>query len=620
LASGASAANITLTVNVAAAAAPSVLNTASVTGTNFDNVAANNSVDDPTTVLIPDLSTSIKTVVDLNGGDADPGDTLRYTITVNETGGAAATGVSVTDSIDPLLNNFSVVSFPPGATNNSIAGTGPLDISNINIAANGSVDIMFDATIAGTANPGDAINNTAVVTNPADGSNTNATAPVVIVSASAIPGSGIKNLYPYYASAAPPNTLQRIVPAVDSTITLNEGVNTTLVMTPQTQASLMLSAGNIQVPMCMQRSGFNNFGRNLILTLDYVGASIGTIGSQIQNGILNNNLWQLITFNINLPDDRILNPGTSIRLTVTNNSTGFGQRNVTLSSTQCGAGNSFVALNSGTVINVDSVDAYSVVYPGGVIQPSYVPGSTVFIRSVISDPFGSFDINNADIEIINALGATVQASTPMAQVNDSGVATRTYEYQYTIPGTVADGNWTARVTANEGTEGTVSDLGVGTFLVGSPSINMLKLVSTISDPVNAGSNPKSIPGAIVEFQISASNSGYGPADADSVVIGDSISSDLQLLLGNPADPIQFIDGSPTSGLGFTFIDLANATDDIGFSNDGGSTFVTPVSDVDGFDITVPPVNFIRITPGGQFNGSTGSGDPNFTVRFRARVR
>jgi uncharacterized repeat protein (TIGR01451 family) len=628
LASGASAADITLTVNIAAAAVPSVTNTASVTGTNFDNVAANDSASDPTAVLVPDLSTSIKTVVDLNGGDADPGDTLRYTITVNETGGAAVTGVSVTDAIDALLNNFSVVSVPAGATNNSVAGSGPLDISNINVTANGSVDIVFDAMIAGTANPGDLINNTAVINNPASGVNTNAGAPTVTVSPSLIPNSGTKNLYPYFDGAAAPdtNTLQRVVPAVNSDqsyVAGNNG-NFALVMTPSTQSALELGAGNIPVLLCMDRNNAaGGAGRNIDVALDYfatgAGGTNGVIGNQTLNGILTGNGFQVVTFNINLPADATLNVNTAIRMTLTNQSPAANRQVRLRSTASCGI-NSRIELNANTVINIDSVDVYDAAYPGGVIQPSYVPGSTVFIRSVISDPFGSFDINNANIEIINALGATVQASTPMAQVNDSGVATRTYEYQYTIPGTVADGNWTARVTANEGTEGAVSDLGIGTFLVGSPSISMLKLVSTISDPVNAGSNPKSIPGAIVEFQISASNSGYGPADADSVVIGDSISGDLQLLLGNPANPIQFIDGSPTSGLGFTFIDLANATDDIDFSNDGGSTFVTPVSDIDGFDITVPPVNFIRITPNGQFNGSTGSGDPNFTIRFRSRVR
>ena len=39
-----------------------------------------------TTFATPDLETSAKAVVDLNGGNVQPGDTLRYTITVSNTG------------------------------------------------------------------------------------------------------------------------------------------------------------------------------------------------------------------------------------------------------------------------------------------------------------------------------------------------------------------------------------------------------------------------------------------------------------------------------------------------------------------------------------------------------
>lgn len=618
LANGSSLAAVTLTVDVNASAAPSVNNTATVGSATFDNIAANDSDTDPTNVLVPDLSTSVKSVVDLNGGDVEPGDTLRYTVSINETGGIAVSGVSVSDSIDVLLTGFNVVNIPAGASDNSTASSGPLDVSDINIAANGSVDIVFDVSVAGTANPGDAINNTAVITNPATGATTNAAAPAVIVSASSIPSSGIKNLYTYFDT----NTLSRVVPTAN-TVTANiadNGGSVVLSMTPSTQSALTLGNGVIQIPLCLDRQGnFGFAGRDVTVTLDYAGGSNGTIGSQTQNGILTANGYQLVTFNVNLAADVTLNTNTALRLTVTNDSPAAGNRAIRISSLNC-ATPSQVQLNANTVINVDSVDAYDAVYPGGVVQASYVPNTAVYLRAAVSDPFGSFDINGANIEIIDALGAVAQASTPMTLVNDSGVAVRTYEYSYTIPAAAADGTWTARITANEGSEGTVSDLGVGTFIVGLPAVSLLKLISTVSDPVNAGSNPKSIPGAIVEFQITAINSGYGPADTGSVVITDVISSDLQLFLGNPADPVQFSDGSPASGLSYTFIDLANMTDDIDFSNDGGTTFITPSVDTNGFDVTVPPIDFIRVTPGGRFNGSTGGGDPNFTIRLRARVR
>jgi uncharacterized repeat protein (TIGR01451 family) len=55
----------------------------------------------PGAACVPKLSTSTKTVVDTSsGGTYAAGDVLQYTITLNETNGIAASGVSVTDAID----------------------------------------------------------------------------------------------------------------------------------------------------------------------------------------------------------------------------------------------------------------------------------------------------------------------------------------------------------------------------------------------------------------------------------------------------------------------------------------------------------------------------------------
>lgn len=71
--------------------------------TDDPNTAPEN---DPTTVQViagADLSGSTKTVEDLNGGDVRPGDQLRYTVTVTNTGDAVARGVSVTDLLPDTL-------------------------------------------------------------------------------------------------------------------------------------------------------------------------------------------------------------------------------------------------------------------------------------------------------------------------------------------------------------------------------------------------------------------------------------------------------------------------------------------------------------------------------------
>ena len=79
-------------------------------------------------------------MVDLNGGDANPGDVLRYTIDLRETAGVAASGVRVVDAMPGRVTGFTVTSLPAGAVNVSTGapsganGTGQLDETRPEIA------------------------------------------------------------------------------------------------------------------------------------------------------------------------------------------------------------------------------------------------------------------------------------------------------------------------------------------------------------------------------------------------------------------------------------------------------------------------------------------------------
>ena len=154
-----------------------------------------------------------------------------------------------------------------------------------------------------------------------------------------------------------------------------------------------------------------------------------------------------------------------------------------------------------------------------------------------------------------------------------------------------------------------------------PELVLQKNVATIDDPVNGVTNPKAIPGANVQYTIRLTNQGPGAVDTDTVVISDPFPPDLELFvngLGAPGSgPVEFIDGSPVSGLTYTFGGLGDGTDDLEF-DDGSLNFTyTPVPDVDGYDSSVTA---IRANPKGIFDASGGGGDPSFEFRFRMRVR
>lgn len=149
-------------------------------------------------------------------------------------------------------------------------------------------------------------------------------------------------------------------------------------------------------------------------------------------------------------------------------------------------------------------------------------------------------------------------------------------------------------------------------------LTVVKLSVVRSDPVNGLVNPKRIPGAIIEYQLIITNPAANAIDSDSVFVRDPLPAEVALQVADIASagsgPVQFVDGSPASGLAYAFISLGSAADDVAFSDDGGVTWTyQPVPDGAGVDANVTD---IRINPKGAFNGSNGQ----FTLKFRVRIR
>ena len=111
------------------------------------------------------------------------------------------------------------------------------------------------------------------------------------------------------------------------------------------------------------------------------------------------------------------------------------------------------------------------------------------------------------------------------------------------------------------------------------------------------------------------NEGSGTVDAATLVITDSLPTDMALFVDTSGDdPIVFTDGAIASGLTFTY-----ATD-VTFSNQGGGgppfTY-PPVPDATGFD---PAVTGFRIAPAGTMNAASGGNNPSFDLQFQLRVQ
>jgi uncharacterized repeat protein (TIGR01451 family) len=185
-----------------------------------------------------------------------------------------------------------------------------------------------------------------------------------------------------------------------------------------------------------------------------------------------------------------------------------------------------------------------------------------------------------------------------------------------------------RLTATARVAGSTSEFSAALLVAAAPVYSFTKVSAAITDPVNCTTpgnaatctpvgSQKRIPGAIVEYTILLSNSG-GASDPNSVQISDPIPTNTALrvvdLGGAGSGPVAFANGATSSGLTYTFTSLASATDDLEFSNNGGTTWTyTPVAAANGCDNAVTN---LRVNPKGTYVADSGTPDPSFTLRFR----
>lgn len=721
---------ITLTVFVSGNMGNSVDNQAKVGNSTIAGGFQKAGNTDTAIIRHPDLSTSTKAVTDLDGGDADPGDTLRYTITLVESAGYAANDVTVTDALPASLTGLSGVNGTLTTCNGtpSVAGN-TLTVSGISLAGGASCAIVFDVAISGSAGAGLAIDNSATVDNP-NGPGATPAAQTVTVSQSQVVIPGGKALY-VYAN----NTMTRTPQAGNASNTINENSYQEFVLS-SLQAPLQIAPGStISVDLWLARSGnTTTTARSVYVRLFKNGTA--PIGAPSESKGFNSTTAARQNFTITAPSFGSaidLQPGDTLVLRVYNDS-GSGGTPRTVSFSQRVTGGSpdddlsVVTVSTPTVVNVGSVAAYSAPYPSTSQAGAYGAGETVYIRATVTDPFGFADISGGAITIKDPDGASVHAAalTNGAHSKSTSGATRIYEYAYTIPADPPTGAWTASVTANEGTEGTITHTGNGGFNVGgrvtlrktwgagataghsvaltigggtsavagsstAPStlveatanaaagatitlsesftngdpgeytvslactkdgdgttvtpvgtglsrtitmpagsvtctwtnsksvpLTLVKIATVISDPVSGTSNPKAIPGAIVEYTIIVTNPATVATDTDTVIVTDALPQQVELsvadLLGAGSGPVSFTDGSPSSGMSYSFVSLGDGGDDIAFSNDGGATWTyVPVPGLDGED---PLVTHLRVNPKGAFNANNAQ----FTLKFRVRVK
>ncbi|UTW47437.1 hypothetical protein [Bacterioplanoides sp. SCSIO 12839] len=617
----------------------------SVSNAQFDNIPSNNSATATITINDFDLSQSQKTVVDLNGGNVEPGDVLRYTFTIREAAGKAINNLSMEDTFPDLYREIAVVSRPAGSIRSNDNLFPDFTVSNINLAANSQAVVVVDIVLRDNVAAGTLVENTATIKLPDNSQQSISSSTLTVAAPFAVTEAGNKPLYLYLD-----NLMSRQLP-VDSTslgeLSMTQDVEYQWNITPVLQQDLLLSptAGGVVVKLEAQhkqnrQGSLGQIRRNHELSLR-LEKSDGTVIASATRGRVfprNNDVVVYeyhLPYTINTPTqaDLTVAAGESLRLVISQDLIDIPQNNnqndLVFLFFKNDLNTSQVILPVVNVINIENILFFDKAYSDNTRQPITRSNldQTVFVNAEVTDPFGSFDITSANLVIKDSADEEIVASSAMSIANDSGVAQKTFEYAYSIPASVTNqGNWKFQVTAKEGIENTVEHQLQQTLEIRQlfPNITLAKSSFVLNDPINGTSYPKAIPGAEVVYQLLVSNTGTGSPDADTIIIDEEIPADSPLFVGNfdATGPVKFIDGSSPdeSGLTFNYQSLQAANDDVAFSNNQGASFTyQPSPDAHGYDSNV---THIRFMPKGLLRSadSSLSSEPEFSFQYKVRVQ
>lgn len=230
----------------------------------------------------------------------------------------------------------------------------------------------------------------------------------------------------------------------------------------------------------------------------------------------------------------------------------------------------------------------------------------------------------------NVATATTTGSGATVTGGDTGLNSVTAGTAYTLDEVAATGslsNYTSAMACSNATNGVsttfpttagstftpqmgdvVSCVITNTKIATNAQLTVVKTSIVVSDGVNP-TNPKAIPGAIVRYTITVTNSGNAAVDASTIILTDVLPSNFSY---DASTPVTFTNGSTTSGL-----NAFNASTMVTFSNQAGGGTPYTYSPGTGYNNAVRGV---RIAPTGTMAAATStSAQPSFSVTFLGRL-
>lgn len=284
-----------------------------------------------------------------------------------------------------------------------------------------------------------------------------------------------------------------------------------------------------------------------------------------------------------------------------------------------GATNPFTVTKTASANTVPTGGNQTITYTVTVSNPSI--HDSVISSFTDTLPAGATYVGlTAASQVTAANSSSVPIAGATGTLTFSGIAGQSYAiaaggsvslvYQVTMPS--APGSYTNSAAGNFGQASTPTATATVDVVAPTP-LSVTKISAAIADPANS-LNPRSVPGSTIEYTLLVSNPPGFATSNDTLQILDNFPDTLRLVVadidGVGSGPVRFIDGSPATGLAYSFLALDNAGDSLEFSNDDGATWsYAPVAGGDGTDASVTN---IRIRPGGAMAANTSA---TFMLRF-----
>lgn len=195
-------------------------------------------------------------------------------------------------------------------------------------------------------------------------------------------------------------------------------------------------------------------------------------------------------------------------------------------------------------------------------------------------------------EIMSGPGSLSQYSSALACTNaTNGVTT---SFPTTMPGNITP------VLGD-----VISCTITNTRLAGNATLVVSKTSTVLSDGIS-GSNPKSLPGAIIRYTITVQNTGNLSVDANTIVIVDAFPANFTL---DASTPFNFTEGPRVSNL-----NAFNQSTMVTYSTTGSAPFSAPLGS--GFN---GAIRAFRFAPTGTMQGANASGPSSFSISFVGRL-